>query len=76
MKEIAAITGSLIVALALLEGEIDPDQAWYAGNIAEDYNISRWGEDAEDADRRTRQRADLDAVAFYLAAIGGPSETA
>jgi len=76
VQEIAAITGSLIVALALLEGEIDSDQAWYAGNIDEDYNISRWGEDAEAADQRTRQRADLDAVAFYLVAMGIPSETA
>lgn len=75
LQEITAITGSLIVALALLEGEIDSDRAWYAGNIDEDYNISRWSEDAEAADRRARQRADLDAVAFYLAASGIPSAT-
>ncbi len=71
-QEITAITGSLILALAVLEGEIDCERAWYAGNIDEDYNISRWGEDEEAADRRARQRADLDAVAFYLAATGNP----
>ncbi len=72
LQEITAITGSLILALALSEGEIDSDRAWYAGNIDEDYNISRWTEDAEAADRRARQRADLDAAAFYLAAIAPP----
>ena len=70
----ATVTGSLLVALALLEGEVDADSAWQAGSIDECYNVARWGDDPEAAARRAGRRADLDAAAFYLAAYRGPSE--
>ena len=45
---IATVTsGSLIVALALMEGEIDAESAWRISQIEERWQLERWGEDEE-----------------------------
>ena len=65
-------TGSLVVALALLEGEIDAEAAWCAANVEEGYNAARWGEDDEAAAHRALRRADLAAAAVHLAGLRPP----
>lgn len=65
-------TGSLVVALALLEGEIDAEAAWRAANVEEGYNAARWGEDDEAAEHRALRRADLAAAAVHLAGVRSP----
>lgn len=54
-------TGSLVLALALLEGEIDAAAAFAAGHADELYGLEVWGEDAE-------ARVRLDALAAEIAA--------
>ncbi len=61
-----ACCGSVVIALALRDGEIDLDAAWSAAQLDEDYQIEKWGEDEEAAERRRNLRADLDAAARLL----------
>jgi chaperone required for assembly of F1-ATPase len=61
------LTGSALIALALAHGELTVDEAWAAGHVDEDWNISRWGEDAEAAGLRARRLQDFRAAALALA---------
>ena len=65
---VTALSGSALIALALGEGEIDVDAAWNAAHVDEDWNIAKWGEDAEAMARRAKRRAEFDAAALVLRA--------
>lgn len=69
LHEATVLTGSLVIGLALLEGRLDAEGAWRAAQLEEDYQIERWGEDAEATRRRAGLRAELDAVARLLALL-------
>ena len=62
-----ALTGSALLALAVAEGRLTPQQAWDAAHVDEDWQISQWGEDAEAAERRKNRRRDFDAAVKTLA---------
>src|SRR6266478_3075966 len=49
---ITTLTGSALLALALLNGMLDPDQVWAAAHVDEDWNAEQWGVDEEVATRR------------------------
>jgi chaperone required for assembly of F1-ATPase len=68
LHALTTATGSLIIALALLEGEIDADAAFAAAQLDENFQIERWGEDYEAADRRAALKADI-AIAARFAAL-------
>ena len=61
-----ALTGSALIALALAESALDVDAAWGAAHVDEDWNILKWGEDAEAQRRRTRRFADFRAAGLAL----------
>jgi chaperone required for assembly of F1-ATPase len=63
----AGATGSLVIALALVGGRIDAGEAWEAAQVDENFQRERWGEDAEDAARRARIKADIEAWECYMA---------
>ncbi len=63
------ITGSALLALALLHGARDLDQVWAAANIDEDWNAEQWGADKEAMTRRAARLRDLRAAAQVLAAM-------
>jgi chaperone required for assembly of F1-ATPase len=52
-------TGSLVVALALIEGRLDVDAAFAAAQLDESFEIEQWGEDAEQTERRTALKDDM-----------------
>ena len=56
LRAIAAVCGSLVIALALAEDRIDAETAWRLSQIDESHQIERWGEDSEAAGRRARTR--------------------
>jgi chaperone required for assembly of F1-ATPase len=62
-----ALTGSALLALAVAEGRLTPEQAWAAAHVDEDWQFSQWGEDAEAAERRTNRWRDFAAAAKTLA---------
>jgi chaperone required for assembly of F1-ATPase len=61
------LTGSALLALALANGAVGVKEAWSAGHVDEDWNISQWGEDAEAKQRRARRFDDFAAAALVLA---------
>jgi len=62
------LTGSALLALAVLRGRLSAEEAWRAAHVDEDFQISRWGEDAEAATRRAARWRDMKAAARILAA--------
>ena len=63
------MTGSALLALALLRGELDADQVWAAAHVDEDWNIEKWGLDEEVAARRAARLVDFRAAAGLLRAL-------
>jgi chaperone required for assembly of F1-ATPase len=65
---VTTITGSALLALALLRGSFDEDQVWAAAHVDEDWNIAQWGVDEEVAARRLARLLDFRAAASVLKA--------
>jgi len=63
---VTSITGSALLALALLHGVRDADQTWAAAHVDEDWNSEKWGVDAEVAARRAARLVDFKAAAEVL----------
>jgi chaperone required for assembly of F1-ATPase len=61
-----AACGSLIIALAMLEGQLDAPQAFAASQLDESFQIEGWGEDSEQAARRHALAADIEAAARFI----------
>jgi chaperone required for assembly of F1-ATPase len=66
---ITTLTGSALLALALLRGAIGQDQMWTAAHVDEDWNIDQWGVDEEVAARRAARLIDFEAAAFILKSL-------
>jgi chaperone required for assembly of F1-ATPase len=66
---VTALTGSALLALALLRGALDEDQIWAAAHVDEDWNIQQWGVDEEVAARRMARFFDFRAAASVLKAL-------
>ncbi|MEW5421899.1 ATP12 family chaperone protein [Amorphus sp. 3PC139-8] len=69
MHSMTSLTGSVLIALAVLEGQLDAEEAWAAAHVDEDWNISLWGEDAEAKRRRDQREIDMQAAAFVVRAL-------
>jgi len=67
-----AACGSLVVALALVEGRLDAEAAFAASELDESFEIERWGEDSEQTRRRTALKADI-ALARRFVELLAPS---
>jgi chaperone required for assembly of F1-ATPase len=61
--------GSLVVALALIEGELDADAAFDAAQLDETFEIEQWGEDSEQTQRRAALRDDINLAARFVALL-------
>lgn len=66
---VTTLTGSALLALALMRGVLDPDQVWAAAHVDEDWNIEKWGVDEEVAARRAARLIDFKAAAHILKAL-------
>lgn len=69
LSPIVTVTGSLIAALALIEGRADADTVWTAARIDDDWQAERWGEDELAVQATAAHRADFDAGARFLATL-------
>ncbi len=67
-----AACGSLVVALALVEGRIDAEAAFQAAELDASFEIERWGEDMEQTHRRTALKIDI-ALARRFVELLAPS---
>lgn len=66
---VTSLTGSAIVAMAVLKGACDLDEAWAVAHVDEDWNASQWGEDEEAADRRAARLVDMKAAVSCIQAL-------
>jgi chaperone required for assembly of F1-ATPase len=63
---VTTITGSALLALALMKGVLDADQVWAAAHVDEDWNSEKWGVDEEVAARRAARLVDFRTAASVL----------
>lgn len=66
---VTTLTGSALLALALLHGRLTPAEAWSAAHVDEDFQIEQWGHDEEAAERRAAREREMMAAAKVLAAL-------
>jgi chaperone required for assembly of F1-ATPase len=66
LHDLVAITGSLVLGLAVTDGRLDAETAWTLSRIDETWQAELWGRD-EDADAMEAQRREglLHAGRFY-----------
>ncbi|HLH94789.1 MAG TPA: ATP12 family protein [Xanthobacteraceae bacterium] len=69
LSTITTLTGSALIALALLSGRLSAEEAWAAAHIDEDWNMELWGRDALALERRAAQFAEVKSAALVLAAL-------
>lgn len=65
----ASLAGSILIALALLDGRLDGAGAFAAATIDEAWSMAHWGEDHEMRARLDRLRGEFDAVARFMVAL-------
>jgi chaperone required for assembly of F1-ATPase len=66
---ITSLTGSALLALALLRDVANPDRVWAAAHVDEDWNSEKWGVDEEVAARRAARMVDFSAAVRILKAL-------
>jgi chaperone required for assembly of F1-ATPase len=66
VSALTTLTGSGLLALALAEGALDPETAWAAAHVDEDWQMSQWGRDEAALERRAYRRAEFDAATMVL----------
>jgi len=66
---ITTLTGSALLALALLHHACNSDQVWAAAYVDEDWNAEQWGIDGEVAERRAARLVDFTAAVKLLEAM-------
>lgn len=75
LSSATTLTGSAVLALAVARGRLTPEEAWRIAHVDEDFEIERWGEDAEATARRARRWREMQAAGAALeAAPSGVTE--
>ncbi|MES2988669.1 MAG: ATP12 family protein [Pseudomonadota bacterium] len=69
LSPVVTVSGSLVAALALVEGAADADTAWKATRIDEDWQEEMWGEDDLATKTRDSHHADFMAGARFLSLL-------
>jgi len=64
---ITTLTGSALLALAVLRRRLDVDEAWRAAHVDEDWNMEVWGRDQMALERRAFRFAEMQAATTLLA---------
>ena len=70
LSPLVTIGGSLVAALALLEGALSPADAWQAVSVDERWQIAKWGADAEAEAALANRQRDFLAAARFLDLLG------
>jgi len=66
LAPLVTISGSLVVALALAEGEIGLEQAWAAATVDEAWQAQQWGEDPLATEALANRRREFEAAWRFL----------
>ncbi|WP_341214239.1 ATP12 family protein [uncultured Limimaricola sp.] len=68
--DLVALSGSLVLALAVIEGRIEAQEAWRLSRLDEDWQIEQWGADEEAEAMARVKRAAFDDAARFWALLG------
>jgi chaperone required for assembly of F1-ATPase len=63
---VTTLTGSALIALAMLHGALSAGAAWQAAHVDEDWNMEKWGRDEMALERRDFRFAEFEAAAKVL----------
>jgi chaperone required for assembly of F1-ATPase len=66
LSAITTLTGSALIALAVLSGRLSAKEAWTAAHVDEDWSMEFWGRDEVALERRAVQFAEMKAAAMVL----------
>lgn len=66
---VMTLTGSSILAMAVLKDHLTAEEAWELAHVDEDWNISLWGEDEEAMERRAKRLIDMTAACDVIRAM-------
>ena len=69
LHAITTLTGSALIAVAILDGRLTIEAAWAAAHVDEDWNMAQWGSDEVVLERRRLRLAELEAAALLLRTI-------
>jgi len=69
LSPVVTITGSLVLALALIERAGDVDTLWAAAHVDEAWQAELWGEDTLATQALANKRREFDAAAAFLFAL-------
>ena len=73
---LTTLTGSALLALAVVHGALEFETAWTSANADEDWNWSLWGADEEAVARRLAREADARTAALVVAELTGRGDAA
>ena len=63
---VTTLTGSALIALAVLNGRLGVEEAWRAAHVDEDWNMDFWGRDELALERRAARYAEMQAACLVL----------
>jgi chaperone required for assembly of F1-ATPase len=63
---VTTLTGSALIALAVLNGRLTVEKAWRAAHVDEDWNMDFWGRDELALERRAARFAEMQAACLVL----------
>lgn len=66
LHSVTTLTGSALIALALMRHALSLDAAWSAAHVDEDWNLELWGRDTLALERRAARFAEMQAAATVL----------
>jgi chaperone required for assembly of F1-ATPase len=66
LMSVTGLTGSGLLAIALRETLLTPEEIWTAAHVDEDYQARLWGEVEEAVVRRAKRRKELDAAVHVI----------
>lgn len=66
LHAMTTLTGSALLAFAVVEGFMSHADAWTAAHVDEDHQIAEWGEDFEAAERREQRRREMEAAGRFV----------
>ncbi len=66
LSPVVTISGTLVGALALLEGAVEPETLWQAAHVDELWQAELWGEDTLALEARENRRAEFMAGVKFL----------
>jgi chaperone required for assembly of F1-ATPase len=67
LADVAGVAGSIVLALAVAEGALEPETATALSQLEERYQAERWGVDPEAEARRQAQGVEITRAAHFLA---------